>query len=119
MRSLTRCHAVLWCGVAALAQAQQNTAVSGLAERFRQIEKDGDGKISLREGGSLPFFGTADKDRDGVLTFAEAEAHARQGTAPARNRTAGMEGDGAGPMTSRVKPAEIPETESPLQTLDA
>ena len=30
-----------------------------------------------------------------------------------------MEGDGAGPMTSRVKPVEILETESPVQTLDA
>ena len=38
---------------------------------------------------------------------------------PAHNRTAGMEGDGAGPMTSRVKPVEIPETDSPIRTLDA
>jgi dipeptidyl aminopeptidase/acylaminoacyl peptidase len=30
-----------------------------------------------------------------------------------------MEGDGAGPMTSRVKPVEIAEMESPIQTLDA
>jgi acetyl esterase/lipase len=30
-----------------------------------------------------------------------------------------MEGDGAGPLTTRVKPVEIPETESPIQTLDA
>jgi predicted dienelactone hydrolase len=36
-----------------------------------------------------------------------------------RNRTAGMEGDGAGPMTSQVKPVEIPEAASPIQTLDA
>ena len=30
-----------------------------------------------------------------------------------------MEGDGAGRMTSRVRPVEIPETESPIQTLEA
>ena len=68
---------------------------------------------------TAPFFKAADNDGDGFVTFAEAEAHARQSAAPARNPTAGMEGDGAGPMTSRVKPVAIPETESPIQTLDA
>jgi len=34
-------------------------------------------------------------------------------------RSAGMEGDGAGPMATRVKPVVVPETESPILRIDA
>ena len=34
------------------------------------------------------------------------------------HRTTGMEGDGSGPRTARVKPLDIPEADSPLQTID-
>lgn len=106
---------------ASLAAAQSPAAAirAGDEAWFKRIDKNGDGKVSREEGGSLRFFEAADKNKDGVLTFEEAEAQARQSAAPARKRTAGMEGDGAGPMTSRVKPIQIPETESPIQTLDA
>ncbi len=87
--------------------------------RFKQYDKNGDDKLDASEAGDRPFFKPADKNGDGVLTLDEAEAYARQSAVPARNRTAGMEGDGAGPVTSRVKPVEIPEAESPIQALDA
>jgi acetyl esterase/lipase len=86
---------------------------------FQKLDRNGDGKVSREESGSLPFFDAADKDGDDFLTFAEAEAHARQNAAPNRNRTAGMQGDGAGPMASRIQPVEVPETESPIEALDA
>jgi len=107
---------ILVC-LAASAQSQQRASGTGLTERFRQLDKNGDGFLSREEAGSAPFFGAADVDGDGSLTFGEAEAHARK--SPARDRTAGMEGDGAGPMTSRVKPVEISEADSPVQSLDA
>ena len=44
------------------------------------------------------------RDREGLGTRVEA---------------AGMEGDGAGPLSSRVKPVAISEAASPIRTLDA
>jgi acetyl esterase/lipase len=96
----------------------QTHAQTTVSDRFKQLDKDGDGKLTREEGGTLVFFQMADRDGDGVVTLAEAEAHASQSAAPSRNRTAGIEGDGAGPITSRVEPVEIPETESPVATLD-
>jgi catechol 2,3-dioxygenase-like lactoylglutathione lyase family enzyme len=65
---------ILVC-LAASAQTQQRAAGGGLAERFKQLDRNGDGKVSREEGGSLPFFEAADKNKDGDLSIEEAQAY--------------------------------------------
>jgi acetyl esterase/lipase len=104
----------------ALAQESPRPAASGsLDELFKRLDRNSDGKLDASEAGEAGFFRPADRNGDGFVTLAEARAYAQEGAVRNPGRTAGMEGDGAGPMTSRVKPVEISETESPIQTLDA
>jgi acetyl esterase/lipase len=101
-------------------QESPSPAVSiSLDEFFKRLDRNSDGKLDATEASGAGFFKPADRNGDGFVMLAEAHAYAQQGAGRNPARTAGMEGDGAGPMTSRVKPVEIPETESPVQTLDA
>lgn len=65
--------AILVC-LAAFAQTQPRPA-GGLAERFNQLDRNGDGKVSREEGGSLPFFDAVDENKDGFVTAGEAQAY--------------------------------------------
>jgi catechol 2,3-dioxygenase-like lactoylglutathione lyase family enzyme len=71
---LTSLSALLAC-LTLSAQESPRPAGGGLAERFKQLDRNGDGKVSREEGGSLPFFDAADKNKDGFLTIEEAQAY--------------------------------------------
>ena len=60
--------------------AQQTTipAGRGLAERFKQYDKNGDGKVTRVEAAQMPMSDQWDADKDGTVTWQEAdEARAR------------------------------------------
>ncbi|MEN9282701.1 MAG: Carboxylesterase NlhH [Verrucomicrobiota bacterium] len=108
---------MVWLAMTTMVCAQESG--SGLDERFRRLDRDGDGRISSDEGKSLPFFKAADGNGDGFLVLPEAETYRRTMERPDARRTAGMEGDGAGSLASQVKPVMISETDSPVQVLAA
>jgi Redoxin/Copper type II ascorbate-dependent monooxygenase, C-terminal domain/EF hand len=54
--------------------AQQSPAAQALELRFKQLDKNGDGKITTDEVPQSPFFQQRDKNGDGVITLAEARA---------------------------------------------
>jgi len=97
-------------------------SAQSVADRFKQLDKDGDGKLSTSEAGTLGFFKPADSNRDGLVTLQEAEAFAKNSLsppAPRPDRNAGMEGDGAAPVFHwPVKPIKISESECPVQSMD-
>lgn len=100
-----------------------------VADRFKLLDKDGDGKLSSVEAGTVGFFKPADSNRDGLVTLEEAEAYAKASSVSSEsslsrnagpNRNAGMEGDGAAPAFHwPVKPIKIPESECPVLPIDA
>ena len=63
--------ALLACPTLAAQETTGRTA-SGLAERFRQLDRDGDGKITRDEAGNAAWFARLDRNGDGRITFEEA-----------------------------------------------
>lgn len=83
-------------------------SAQSVADRFKQLDKDGDGKLSTSEASTLGFFKPADSNRDGLVTLQEAEAFAKNSLsppAPRPDRNAGMEGDGASTLSMWNTPA--------------
>jgi acetyl esterase/lipase len=83
------------------AQETQPAHGGGLAERFKQLDRNGDGKVSREEGSSLTFFDAVDGNKDGFLTAEEARAYfaARRATRPAAPSSGSAEARVPAPST--------------------
>jgi Ca2+-binding EF-hand superfamily protein len=64
---------ILVC-LAPSAQTQPRAAGSGLAERFMQLDRNSDGKLTREEAGQMPMFDQWDANKDGAVTMEELNA---------------------------------------------
>jgi thiol-disulfide isomerase/thioredoxin len=54
--------------------AQQAAEIKALEDRFKQLDKNGNGRITIDELPPSPFFKQRDKNEDGAITLEEAKA---------------------------------------------
>ncbi|NWG14898.1 MAG: EF-hand domain-containing protein, partial [Acidobacteria bacterium] len=88
-----------------LAQEPPRPAVGGIAERFKQLDRDGDGKITREEAPQLPMFDQWDANKDGAVTLEEV-------TTFYTNRRAAGKGNDTRPATS-AKPVGDSKPKAP------
>lgn len=77
-------------GGAASITAQQPSRPDGggLADRFKQLDRNGDGKVTREEAAQLPMFDQWDANKDGAVTLEEVTAfYAKRRPSGAPNRT--------------------------------
>jgi catechol 2,3-dioxygenase-like lactoylglutathione lyase family enzyme len=104
MKSITTIalSAILTCLTLSAQEMQPRAAGSGLAERFKQLDRNGDGKVSREEGGSLQFFDAADKNKDSFLAIEEVQSYfsSRRTTRPAAPEQPAAAPLGTGELTA-------------------
>jgi Ca2+-binding EF-hand superfamily protein len=103
---------VLACFTLLGQEATRPTADASLAGRFKQYDKNGDGKVTREEAAQLPMFGQWDANKDGVVTLEEVNAFYAKTRATGRetnsgSATARTAGQAAGAPVSR--PGFIPD----------
>jgi hypothetical protein len=89
---------VLACPIL-LAQTPSAAVNAGAEQRFKQFDKNGDGKITREESGNAGWFDTLDRNHDGVVTLEETKAAAAFGA------SRGKRGSAAGSASDELQKA--------------
>jgi hypothetical protein len=76
----------------ALAQETPRAAADAVAARFKQLDRNGDGKLTADEAGQFPWFKRSDKNNDGVVTLEEVQAVFGQPSEAATSKRSGAAG---------------------------
>jgi hypothetical protein len=98
--------------------AEQSAAEKTLQERFKQLDKNGDGKITTDELPQSAFFKQRDKNGDGAITLAEAMAHlADSSIAPEATPAPSKESSGS-KVRSHTPAASLRQGPQPLRPSD-
>jgi hypothetical protein len=96
--------AVFGCWALSAQEASGPAFGSGLAERFKQLDRNGDGKVTREEAAQLPLFDQWDADQDGAVTMKEVTAFY------STRRAAGTGSDTRPAAPAQPAPAAKPKT---------
>ena len=112
---------VVLTGVTLMAQEPPRAVGGGLAERFKQLDRNGDGKLSAEEVAGMPSLArllpVADTDKDGALSRDEIRAASKKwpalagllgGAAGEEKKPASTQPRAAGATAQRIPPNTRP-----------
>ena len=109
---------VLAALVAIRGVAEQSAAEKTLQERFKQLDKNGDGKVTTDELPQSAFFKQRDKNGDGAITLAEAMAFLEDSSnTPEATPTPPRESSGS-KVRSHTPAASLRQGPQPLRPSD-
>jgi hypothetical protein len=106
---------VLWAGILVVAivvgtlSAHLAFSQADATGRFRQFDKNGDGKVTREEAGNAAWFDTLDANRDGVITRLEAASAA---LSAAKSKLAARLGTHSVQAYRKDSPGPVPVSDS-------